>query len=85
MSTNNEKEKLEEKVLVNENEEVTEIAVQEEVEPKSSKIKKIGKTVLKVAGVAGVGVLGFILGARSSNRNSETEEPEVIEAEVIDE
>lgn len=85
MSTNQEKENLEEKVLINENEESTEIVVKE-TEPKAVKAKKIGKTILKVAGVAGVGVLGYILGAKlSKNSSNNEEEPEIIEAEVIDE
>lgn len=87
MSVKQENENLEKKVVVNENEEVeTTELVETEVETKGSKLKKVGKTMLKVAGVAGVGLLGFILGAKCSKKSDEEDyEAEVVEAEIIDE
>lgn len=85
MSVNEEKANLEKKVVVNENEvETTEIVVKEE-ESKTVKAKKIGKTMLKVAGIAGVGLLGYILGTKCSKGSEDDYDTEVIEAEIVEE
>lgn len=85
MSVNEEKANLEKKVVVNENEvETTEIVVKEE-ESKTVKAKKIGKAMLKVAGIAGVGLLGYILGTKCSKNSEDDYETEVIEAEIVEE
>lgn len=87
MSVKEESKKLNEEVVVDENKTTeTEMVVKEE-ETKKSKVKAIGKTVLKVAGVAGVGFLGFLLGTKCGSKKDEDnyDDSEVIEAEIIDE
>lgn len=71
MSKTNETEKLEKEVVVNETEETTELAVPEEGEVKESKLKKAGKIAIKVAALAGAGLIGFILGTKTSKGNDE--------------
>ena len=86
MSVKEENKNLEKKVVVKEEEptESTEMVVSEEKESKKAKAKKIGKTILKVAGV---GFIGYLLGARTSRKSEEesVNDGEVLEAEIIDE
>ena len=89
MSVKEENKNLEKKVVVKEEEqtESTEMVVSEEKESKKAKAKKIGKTILKVAGVGAVGFIGYLLGARTSRKSEEesVNDGEVLEAEIIDE
>ncbi len=83
MSKTNETEKLEKEVVVNETEENTELTVPQEGETgevKESKLKKAGKIALKVAALAGAGIVGFILGTKTSSKSEATE----VEYEVSD-
>lgn len=89
MSVKKENENLEKKVVVKEEEqaESTEMVVAEEKESNKTKAKKIGKTILKVAGVGAVGIVGYLLGAKMSRKSEEScnNDGEVLEAEIIDE
>ncbi len=87
MSVKEESKKLNEEVVVDENKTTeTEMVVKEE-EVKTSKVKTIVKTGLKIAGVGAVGFLGFLLGARCGSKKNQDnyDDSEVVEAEIIDE
>lgn len=62
----------------------TELGVIEiEKNSRKAKLKEIGKKGLKIAGVVGVGILGFLLGAKTCKAN-DCDEPEVIEVDDTD-
>lgn len=66
---------LEEEVVVNENE-TTEL-VEMEKEAKKAKAIKVAKKAGKVAAIVGVGVLGYILGTKSSKKSYDDSEIEI--------
>lgn len=73
--------KLEEEVVMDENNTTELVSV--EGESKTSKVKKIVKTGLKVAGIGAIGIVGYLIGYRLGSKSPE-EESEVIEAEIVD-
>lgn len=56
-----------------------------EKEAKKAKVVKVAKKVGKVAAIAGVGLLGYILGSKSSNQSSYDDSEIVYDVEQSDE
>ena len=85
MSVKEENQKnLEKEVVVNEVQ-TTEELVEVDKEAKKAKVVSVAKKVGKVAAVAGVGLLGFLLGSKSSSKNEVTyDNSEIIDADYED-
>ena len=64
---------------------VEEIPEVETVTKKKFKVSDGAKKALKIAGIVGIGILGFMLGARSKSRKGNNEDYEEVESYEVTE